>query len=200
MVIRLNASFGKGGLPRISNAAARRLFLQRHALGEDPSRQVSEAELLELIERLGFVQLDSINTVERAHHMILFSRRQCYNPGQLKTLLEKKRALFEHWTHDASIIPSNFYPYWHLRFERSANRLKERWREWRRDGFEEKFDDILKHIQQNGPAMSRDMGEGEKRAVADGGIGIRPKRLWNTFGARVRSPFVAEKVFKKSMI
>ncbi len=164
MVIRLNASSGNDGLLRLSNPAARRLFLQRHALAEDPSRQVSGAELLKLIERLGFVQVDSINTVERAHHMILFSRRQCYNPRQLTELLENKRALFEHWTHDASIIPSRFYPYWNLRFERSADRLKERWREWRRDGFEEKFDDIRKHIHQHGPAMSRDMGEGEKKS------------------------------------
>ena len=150
-------------VPRLSNAQARRLFLERHGLCDDPSRKVGRGELQTLIERLGFVQLDSINTVARAHDLILFSRRQCYRPKQLKTLLEKERSLFEHWTHDASIIPSRFYPYWELRFERYRERLIERWRQWRREGFEEKIDDVLAHIERNGPAMSREMGEDEKK-------------------------------------
>ncbi|MEM9681695.1 MAG: crosslink repair DNA glycosylase YcaQ family protein [Pseudomonadota bacterium] len=148
---------------RLSNSAARRLFLDRHALADDPSRRLSKAELQALIERLGFVQVDSINTVARAHDMILFSRRQCYRPKQLKSLLEKERSLFEHWTHDASIIPVCFYPYWQLRFSRHRETLKQRWRQWRREGFEEKFDDVLAHIQKHGPAMSRDMGGDEKK-------------------------------------
>ena len=150
-------------VPRLSNAQARRLFLERHGLCDDPSRKVGRGELQTLIERLGFVQVDSINTVARAHDLILFSRRQCYRPKQLKTLLEKERSLFEHWTHDASIIPSRFYPYWELRFERYRERLIERWRQWRRDGFEEKIDDVLAHIERNGPAMSREMGGDEKK-------------------------------------
>lgn len=150
-------------VPRLSNTQARRLFLERHGLCDDPSRKVGRGELQTLIERLGFVQVDSINTVARAHDLILFSRRQCYRPKQLKTLLEKERSLFEHWTHDASIIPSRFYPYWELRFERYRERLIERWRQWRQEGFEEKIDDVLAHIERNGPAMSREMGEDEKK-------------------------------------
>ena len=149
---------------RLSNQSARRLFLERHALADDPSRKLTKAELQELIERLGFVQVDSINTVARAHDLILFSRRQCYRPKQLKSLLEKERSLFEHWTHDASIIPVCFYPYWQMRFSRHRDSLKERWRKWRREGFEEKFDDILAHILEHGPAMSREMGGDEKKS------------------------------------
>ncbi|MEM6462709.1 MAG: crosslink repair DNA glycosylase YcaQ family protein [Pseudomonadota bacterium] len=148
---------------RLSNRQARHLFLDRHGLADDPYKRVTKAELQALIERLGFVQVDSINTVARAHDMILFSRRQGYRPKQLKSLLEKDRSLFEHWTHDASIIPVHYFPYWQMRFERSRETLKQRWREWRRDGFEEKFDDILAHIEANGPAMSREVGEGETK-------------------------------------
>jgi hypothetical protein len=61
---------------------------------------------MKLIERLGFVQLDSINVVERAHHLTLSSRLDSYSQPQLKKLLEKDRSLFEHWTHDASAIPT----------------------------------------------------------------------------------------------
>ena len=122
---------------RLANTDARRLFLDRHGLAEDPSKRVAPAELQALIERLGFIQVDSINTVARAHDLILFSRRQCYRPRQLKSLLEKERSLFEHWTHDAAIIPTRFYPHWKMRFERHEADIKEQWRKWRREGFEE---------------------------------------------------------------
>ena len=65
--------------PRLSNRAARKLFLDRHGLGRPPDGE----DLARLIERLGFVQIDSIATVERAHHMILASRRRSYWPQQL---------------------------------------------------------------------------------------------------------------------
>ena len=88
-------------VPILSNPAARRLFLHRHALAEAPNGPATGADLARLIDRIGFVQIDSINTVARAHHMILFSRRQSYKPEALKRLHEKDRAVWEHWTHDA---------------------------------------------------------------------------------------------------
>ena len=152
-----------GGPPlRISNRAARRLFLDRHGLCRPPPGE----DLAGLVERLGFVQVDSIATVERAHHMILASRRRNYRPRQLDNLLERRRALFEHWTHDASVIPMSFYPYWRLRFRRDAEVLRARWRNWRRAGFEERFDDVLERIREHGPVMARDFEGGRQRAEA----------------------------------
>ena len=152
-----------GGPPlRISNQAARRLFLDRHGLCRPPPGE----DLTGLIERLGFVQVDSIATVERAHHMILASRRRSYRPRQLDNLLERRRALFEHWTHDASVIPMAFYPHWRLRFRRDAEMLRTRWRSWRRAGFEERFDDVLERIREHGPVMARDFEGGRQRTEA----------------------------------
>ncbi len=82
----------------LSNAQARQVFLDRHALSEPPVGGAADTALLTLIERLGFVQLDSINTLARAHDLILFSRRARYRPASLKRLYERDRALFEHWT------------------------------------------------------------------------------------------------------
>ena len=103
---------------RLSNPAARRLFLDRHALAEPPQGSGKGADLLQLIDRLGFVLVDSITTVERAHHMILWSRRPAYKPENLKAEIETHRTLWEHWTHDAAILPTSAYRYWHHRFER----------------------------------------------------------------------------------
>lgn len=147
----------------LSNPDARRLFLHKHALAEAPQGPGKGDDLLDLITRLGFVQVDSVRTVERAHHMILFSRRPAYRPGHLDRLLEQDRTLFEHWTHDASIIPTAFYPHWQLRFRRNEEQLRKRWRVWRRDGFEDKLQDVLDHITDHGACGSMDVGDGEKR-------------------------------------
>lgn len=147
----------------LTNAAARRLFLERHGLSETPQGDARGAALLTLIERLGFVQLDSINTVARAHDLILFSRRPTYRPKALKRLYEHDRALFEHWTHDAAVIPMGYYRQWQLRRERDALKLRSQWRDWRRDGYEAQFQPVLDQIRAQGPLCSSDVGAGEKR-------------------------------------
>ena len=107
----------------ISNADARRLFLHNHALGDRTAHRLAPHDVLALIRRLGFVQLDSINVVERAHHMILFSRASGYARDLLTVLQREHRALFEHWTHDTSLLPIEFYPHWHHRFRTAVARL-----------------------------------------------------------------------------
>ena len=148
---------------RLDNRAARRLFLDRHALAEVPQGPATGADLLGLIERLGFVQLDSINTLARAHDMILFSRRTSYRPQALDHLQTRDRAVFEHWTHDAAVIPMRFYPHWQLRFRRDAEALKTRWADWHRNDFHTRFDDVLAHVRDHGPVSSSDLGDGERK-------------------------------------
>lgn len=150
-------------LPLIPNTTARRLFLDRHALAEAPAGAAKGGALAGLIDRIGFVQVDSINTVERAHHMILWSRRQSYQPAALKRLAERDRLLWEHWTHDASVLPISVYGHWKHRFNRDRQRLVDRWTGWQRDGFHHKFDEVLKRVADGGPVSSGDVGEGEER-------------------------------------
>ncbi|MDX5401484.1 MAG: winged helix DNA-binding domain-containing protein, partial [Rhodobacterales bacterium] len=110
-----------------------------------------------LIDRLGFVQLDSIATVERAHHMILFARRPAYKPADLDRLLERERMVFEHWTHDAAAIPMDFYPHWKLRFARDAQNLRGPWQRWQRHDFLQRTTAVLDHVRENGPVCSADL-------------------------------------------
>lgn len=173
-------------VPVLRNKTARAVFLDRHLLSSAPSGTGKGGDLLGLITNLGFVQVDSINTVERAHHMVLRARRTAYRPKNLTPLLEKDHSLFEHWTHDASIIPAQFFPHWKLRFTRDAEKLRRQWRSWRREGFEEKVDELLAQIAEQGPKSSACVGIGEKRGWAVGGIGTRPKPRWNFFGAQAR--------------
>jgi uncharacterized protein YcaQ len=152
-------------LPHISNTAARRLLLYAHGLCFAPHRKLTSSGLLTLIEHMGFVQVDSINAIERAHHLILFARNHTYRQSQLTHLLEQERALFENWTHDAAIIPMQFYRYWQPRFAREQERLRTRWRQHRRGGFETQVDQVLSHIRTHGPVMARDLGSEQKKGA-----------------------------------
>lgn len=150
-------------LPRLSNTAARRIFLDRHALLETPRGPARGHDLLALVKRLGFVQLDSINTVARAHDLILFARRPRYRTGDLPHLYAQQGTLFEHWTHDAAVIPLDYYPQWQMRRARDATRLIRQWSKDRRDGFEAQMQAVLDHIRDHGPCGSSDVGQGEAR-------------------------------------
>ena len=148
--------------PQLSNSQARAIFLDRHALADAPTGPAKGADLAALIDRIGFVQVDSINTVARAHQMILLARKQTYQPASLD-LLHRQRAVWEHWTHDASILPMHLFPHWRHRFARDRARLVERWTGWQRDGFHTKFDEVLQKVTDHGPVTSAEVGEGETR-------------------------------------
>lgn len=142
----------------ISNRDARRLFLDHHALSLDPAEKHGDADTLALIRRLGFVQLDSINTVERAHHMILFSRAPGYRREQLSALHHDHVALFEHWTHDASLIPIEFYPHWRHRFRAAKARIaaNPRWQDRIGEDGEKLLRKVRQRLRREGPLMARD--------------------------------------------
>ena len=148
--------------PVLTNPQARAIFLHRHALAEAPTGPAKGADLAALIDRIGFVQVDSINTVARAHQMILLARRQSYQPQALDLLLAQ-RSLWEHWTHDASLLPMHLFPHWRHRFARDRARLVARWTGWQRDGFHTKFDEVLQRVADHGPVTSAEVGEGEVR-------------------------------------
>lgn len=142
----------------VSNQQARRIFLERQGLTRPPQRVMTRGELYELIRDLGFVQLDSIQWVERAHHHILFARNQTYRPEHLAPLVEKDRWLFEHWTHDASFIPTEFFPYWKHRFVREEARIRASWQKWQGERFDEaSFAETLAQIAERGAVRSRDL-------------------------------------------
>lgn len=100
---------------RIDNPTARALWLTSHGLSQTPTGPL---DTLGLIGQLGFVQLDTIQVVSRAHHHILWSRNQNYRETMLDPLLRTKRQVFEHFTHDASVLPMDFLPIWQRQFRR----------------------------------------------------------------------------------
>lgn len=152
--------------PLIPASAAARLFLGAQGLLEDPARKATKAELKRTLDTLGFVQLDTINVLARAHDLILRTRLEDYAPAQLQALVEKDRFLFEGFTHDASFIPLRWYAHWKPRFRRDEARMKAHaW--WQHHFRGTEGEGVVKavraRITDEGPLMSKDFEHPEKR-------------------------------------
>ncbi|GAM57313.1 putative cytoplasmic protein [Vibrio ishigakensis] len=87
----------------LSIAQAKKLALLSQGL---PPKRTSSA--LEAFERMGYVQIDTISVVQRAHHHVLWSRSPGYRPEHLDELVSQKK-VFEYWSHAASYLPMRDY-------------------------------------------------------------------------------------------
>ncbi|KAB7615486.1 winged helix-turn-helix domain-containing protein [Amylibacter sp. SFDW26] len=105
---------------RISNKKARQLWLSNQGLATAPTGSL---DVMSIIRGLGFVQLDTIQVVSRAHHHIIWSRNQNYREPMLDKVLGKENGVFEHFTHDASVLPMEFYPMWQRQFRRKKEKI-----------------------------------------------------------------------------
>ena len=89
----------------LSLAEFRLLNLQQQGLLR---KTKGKAGVLSSIQQLGYVQIDSINVVQRAHHHVLASRVADYQAAWLDELLAKKQ-IFEYWSHAAAYLPMEDY-------------------------------------------------------------------------------------------
>lgn len=91
----------------ISISEARKLFLHSQGLyGHDFGNKKSG--VLNLIEHLGYVQIDTISVIERAHHHTIFTRVKDYQKKYLDELMDEK-LIFEYWSHAAAYLPMRDY-------------------------------------------------------------------------------------------
>jgi uncharacterized protein YcaQ len=139
-----------------------------------------------MIEQMGFVQLDSINAVDRAHHLILASRLDSYRREDFVHLLEQDRSLFEHWTHCASAIPTKWFAYWKPRFARAKQYVvtNRAWQRYLGERPDEVVDRVRRRVAREGPLRSQDV-EHDRRRRPPGWYGWRPEKaalefLWFT--------------------
>ena len=85
---------------------ARRIALAAQGFGGARDGAVNRRQLTKLVERLGVVQLDSVNVVSRTHYLPAFSRLGAYPREMLEDIAwGAKRPLFEYWAHEASLLP-----------------------------------------------------------------------------------------------
>ncbi len=131
----------------IPNKAARALWLWTNGLATPPTGAL---DVMAIVRRLGFVQIDTIRNVTRAHNHIIWTRNQNFSEGGLWPFLGQKRQVFEHFTHDASLISAEVYPYWQGQFARLGARAARS--EWYASGLAQaQVRAILARIEREGP-------------------------------------------------
>lgn len=102
---------------------ARRIAMAAQGFGGDreapPIDQgVAKRQLTKLVDRLGVIQIDSVNVVSRTHYLPAFSRLGAYPREMLEDIAwSKKRPLFEYWAHEASLLPMASQPLFRWRME-----------------------------------------------------------------------------------
>jgi uncharacterized protein len=107
------------------------------------------------VEHLGYVQIDTINVIERCHHQILYTRIPEYRRSDLHHAQSIEKSVFEYWTHALSYVPTRdlrFYVRDMLRHRRSSHR-------WFGTVTAAELRKVLKRIRQHGALTIRDIAD-----------------------------------------
>jgi uncharacterized protein YcaQ len=122
-----------------------------------------------MVRRLNLLQIDSVNVLVRSHYLPLYSRLGAYPHAALdeRTFGRKKRAFFECWAHEASLLPLDLHPLMRWRMARARTGVGT-YTSMDRFGREEKayLKSVLDFVARNGPTVASEVPEGGK---AEGG-------------------------------
>ena len=142
----------------LSIQQARKLVLLSQRL--PPAKQTGSAiaATLSAIEHLGYIQIDTISAIQRAHHHTLWNRNPRYKTSQLNQLMTDKQ-VFEYWSHAAAYLPMRDYRYSVPRKQAIANGDQNHWYE--RD--ERLMKSVLKRIAAEGPLMAKNFEHAAKK-------------------------------------
>lgn len=146
----------------MSAAEARRTFLEAQSLARRrPARRPRARDFQAYLDRQGVLQLDTVNVLARAHYMPLFSRLGPYDRDALDGFLwgdakGHSAHVFEHWGHEASVMPRDLLPAMHSRMRRTTT-----WKARTRDRLERERPGLLAEVREAvdrlGPVTSADL-------------------------------------------
>jgi uncharacterized protein YcaQ len=140
---------------QISLMQARRIILNAQLLGSGAKLAKGKEGIARTIEKLGYVQIDTIAVIERAHHHTLWSRRADYDPKMLHELQAKDRRVFEYWGHAMSYLPMSDYRYF-LPKMRNFENPKSKWAKVSLTKCGHLTQPVLERIRKEGPLSSKD--------------------------------------------
>ena len=118
--------------PSVSRRAVAALFLERQWLDRPRGRKLAASTLADFAARTCGVQIDSVNVVDRAHQITLWSRFGEYDRDQLERLMYRQRVLFEYLTHVACFVDARDLPLHKAIMVDTPNRFERRHRAWLR--------------------------------------------------------------------
>ena len=149
----------------LSARQARRIALAAQGLAaRRPQGPVSRYDLRKLAQRLGAIQIDSVNVLARAHYLPAFSRVGSYP----LTLLEdeawgKRPSLFEYWGHAASLMPLALQPLLRWRMMRTRGMREGEWGKFARERHDY-IGQVLGEVERRGPVTGADFADGPRKS------------------------------------
>ena len=142
-------------LPALPLARARRLWLRAQRLDEAAPFGGGPGATRAAVEHLGYVQIDTINVIERCHHQILYTRIPGYRREHLHQAQSVDKTVFEYWTHALSYLPTR-----DLRYYLGAMRREGRERSGSFSSVANKdLRRVLSLVKRKGPLTIRDIDE-----------------------------------------
>jgi len=116
------------------------------------------------ISHIGYVQIDTISVVERAHHHVLHTRVPSFQPAMINTLL-LDRDVFEYWAHAAAFLPMADFrfslPYKHA--------IKSGQTHWYKNKDKKLMSELLARVRSEGPMRARDVEQNKKTTKKSAG-------------------------------
>jgi uncharacterized protein YcaQ len=148
----------------LSAAEARRLALAAQGFADGRTTGVPNGrDLRRVLKRVGLLQIDSVNVLERAHYLPAFSRLGPYPRDLLDRASQRApRRLFEYWGHEASLLPVDLHPLLRWRMERAAGDAWGGMRRIQRDR-PELVARVLEQVAERGPVAASELAESEPR-------------------------------------
>ncbi|WP_054179135.1 winged helix-turn-helix domain-containing protein [Trabulsiella odontotermitis] len=138
----------------LSLTAARHLHLAAQGMLKKPRRRAQPQDVLNTIERMSLLQIDTINVVARSPYLVLFSRLGDYPQTWLDDAL-RRGELMEYWAHEACFLPrSDFSLVRHRMLALDSMGWKYN-RAWM-DAHASEIEELIAHIAENGPVRSAD--------------------------------------------
>jgi uncharacterized protein len=171
---------------------ARRIVLAAQGFTEPrPTGRVDRRHVRRVVDRLGLVQIDSVNVLVRSHYLPFFSRLGPYDRGLLDRMTYDDHELFEYWGHDASLIGVQLQPL--LRWRMASEHRWAGMRRWAADNGE-LIDALHTAVLTTGPASAGDLDGGGTKKGPWWGWGDTKRALEHLFfagrvGAVRRSTF-----------
>ena len=150
---------------KLSLGQARRIVIRSQLLSNS-NPLAGKDGVAQTIEHLGYLQIDTIAVVERAHHHTLWSRCLDYDPSFLHDLVATDRRVFEYWAHAMAFLPMSDYRFYIPRMERHRTTGTAWLSEWKKE-HGHVLDQVLNRIRKEGALTSKnfELAPGTKRGT-----------------------------------
>lgn len=172
----------------LSLAQARRVALAAQGFADPaPTGVPTRRHLRRVLDRVGLIQMDSVNVLQRAHYLPLYSRLGPYPTALLDDAAYRRpRELFEYWGHEASLVPVGLHPALRWRMARARS---ESWGGMRRIAQEQP--DLVAWVRDEvaarGPLTAAEIEHDAPRETGNwGGTGRRSSGRWSSCSGRGR--------------